>query len=462
MGLSRLLAWRKFLRFKPFSQDSESGRNDERYRLALWSALANVISRLASMVVMILSIRLTLPYLGAERFGIWMTLASFVFMLQILDLGIGNALTNLVAKSKASAQSSDLAKVVSGGLATLLLVCIFATASLVCIALVLPWSVIIKVEHAVNNREAQQALSWFPYIFGLNLFGLGVQKVFVGLQRSFEAHIASAFFSLLSLLCLWLASNSQAGIPILLVVTLGCQSLGGLSLLFLLRRRGLLVAQGLINGVTTHRAVLFKTGGLFFVLQVGAVVGWGADGLIISSALGAGQVAMYSLCQRMFQLVGTPLALANAPLWSAYADAHSRGDFGFIATTFRRSLIGTCGLSVVGGLLLITVHEEIVRWLGKGVVTIPIELAWAFFIWTSLEAMGNSIAMMLNGCGIVKEQIFTVIVLTTLALPVKLFVIWQLGLPQMILAYALVFATVIGLFYGLIFRKTILNKLGLR
>ncbi|MDP3759115.1 MAG: hypothetical protein Q8R01_01205 [Ramlibacter sp.] len=49
---------------------------------------ANVLSLGVALVVMVLTVGLTIPYLGAERFGVWMTIASFVGMFS--DLISGN------------------------------------------------------------------------------------------------------------------------------------------------------------------------------------------------------------------------------------------------------------------------------------------------------------------------------------------------------------------------------------
>jgi len=116
-----ILAARKFLTLRPFDVTTEQGRSDERYRLAILSMGANVLSRGVAVVVMVLSVSLTLPYLGAERFGIWMTIASFAGMLSFLDLGVGNALANKVAHAAIHADQHSLRSLISGGLGFLFL-----------------------------------------------------------------------------------------------------------------------------------------------------------------------------------------------------------------------------------------------------------------------------------------------------------------------------------------------------
>jgi len=459
IAVKSILAIRKYLQWQSFDMSSEEGRTAERYRLALWSVIANVLSKGVAMLVMVLSVSLTLPYLGPERFGVWMTIASFVGMLVFLDLGIGNALTNHVARIAAQEKKEQLAQTISGGLGFLFFVGLSATIVLCALAAVLPWQVIIKVKDPLIQDEILKTLYLFAALFGFNLFGSGVQKVFTGLQRSFEAHAASAVSSTFSLVMLWWAAQEHAGIAVLLLATLGCQSLGGFMLLGLLKRRSLFHLQGIWRSIATEKNSLMKVGGLFFVLQIGTMVGWGADSLIISSTIGATYVAVYSVTQRLFQFVSVPLAMVNAPLWSAYADANVRGDRVFIRQTLTKSIALTICVSVAGGAMLVLMSKELVAWWTNDVVAVQVSFVIAFFIWTFCETVGNSLAMMMNGCGIVREQVITVLALTALALPAKILAINYFGLTGMLAVYIGLYCLVVFLFYGYFFRNSIKEKM---
>ena len=100
----------KYIRCTPFDVTTHQGMEDERYRLANLAAIANIISRIFSAGSMILAIRLSAPYLGEERFGIWMTIVSFITMLTFLDMGAGNALTNKVAHAAVKKNPQHLKK----------------------------------------------------------------------------------------------------------------------------------------------------------------------------------------------------------------------------------------------------------------------------------------------------------------------------------------------------------------
>lgn len=451
----KLLKLVKFLRFKSFDVSTAEGRSQERYRLALWSLMANIVSKIMAFAVIMLSVRWTLPYLGVERFGVWMTVASFTTLLLILDLGIGNALTNHTAHAAAEDDAVKLKKTISGSLGFLFLVS-FVMCLLLCIlAMVLPIQYLIKVKNIDLLPEVRQTILVFALLFGVNMFGSGVQKLFSGLQRTFEGLMASAVCSCLALVCLWWAAHLEASIPVLLLVTLGIQSLGGFILLILLIKRKQFSIINIFKEIKDQYKPLSKTGGLFFVLQLGILLGWGADSLIISSTLGAASVATYSIVQRLFQISTISLFMFNGPLWGAYADASARNDKAFIKTTFFRSIKLALTLSMCSLAIILIFNDLILKiWLSN-TISISFDLLLAFAFWTLIECMAQTFAVFLNGMHIVKPQIVKVLMVIAVSLPLKIWLINAHGIVVMPMVNGLAYCIVIAFVYGVLYRQTI-------
>lgn len=444
-----------YLRLSAFDVATEDGRAAERYRLAAWTILANAASKSAAMAVMLLSVSLTIPYLGAQRFGIWMTIASFAGMLTFLGLGVGNALTNHVASCASRSDAALLRRAISGGLGLLLMIGLVVGACLWLLAVWLPWAKLIKVDDVLLLLEAQSAAKLFALLFGLNLFTTGIQSVFAGLQRSFEVYLVVALGSLASLGALWWAAQVQAGLPVLLAATLGIQSLSIVLLLGLLVRRKLFALGEISWAVRQETPGLIRLGGLFFVLQVGTMIGWGADNLIISSALGPVAVAVYSIAQRLFQFVTQPLAMMNSPLWGAYADAHSKGDVAFVRRTLKTSMLLTLGVSLSGAAILFFSSEWLLHYWTGGNVLVPRLLLGLVALWTVLECCGAAFSMFLNGVQVVKPQVIVVSVFCILVLPLKIWGVNSLGLIAIPLATILVYASTYIYFYRFVFYSKI-------
>ena len=454
-NLMPLLRFGHYLRIKPFDTATREGRTQERYRRAAWSTIANLLSKGLAMAVMLLSVNWTISYLGTERFGIWMTIASFASMLTFLDLGVGNALVNHVAENAAHDKPDELKKSISGGLGFLGLIGVAVAVLLLLLAALLPWAAVIKVADPQLAFETRRSAMLFALLFGLYLFTSGIQRVFGGLQRAYEGHFVAAVSSLLAIAALWVAARNRADVTTLLAATLGIQSLAGLPLLALLFLRGQVSITEIRNSTRIEGSKLLRAGSLFLVLQIGTMIGWGADSLIISSTLGAASVVVYVVTQKLFQFVTQPLATVNAPLWGAYSDARARGDRQFIRQTLWRSMMLTLAAATLSVLLISLFSEWLIFYWTDGTIAVPRPFILTFAVLVIFESCGNAFAMFLNGMQIVRQQVIVVILFCSITLTLKIIGIGYLGEIVIPLTTVTVYALIHVYFYGFVFRNTI-------
>lgn len=452
--------FRKFtyLRLSSFDLSSEEGRNSERYRKAVLSGVANALSRALGLMLMIISVSLTMPYLGVERFGIWMTISSLVAVLSFLDLGIGNALTNRVAQTAIRSQY-ELQEVITGGLAILTLLSIGIGGALLIIAANTPWETLLKVSDPSLFPEIKAAGICFSILFAISIFSVGCQKIFLGLQQAYISHIFSAIGCIIGGILCWIAARNQASITWLLMAVLGSQVAINSLLFFILVYRGQFKAQHLFKCIRQESHYLFHIGLLFFLLQIGTMVGWGADSLIISSTIGVAEVAVFAIVQRLFQFSIQPFAIMNAPLWAAYADAEVRGEKRFIRNTLKKSLlltfIGTSAIVV----FMILFYTPIIQVWTHGNIVAPLLLVILCGIWAIFEACGSAFAMFLNGTGVVRQQVIAVTLFILIVLPLKLSLVHSIGIIAIPLATIVAYIFANTCVYGMLCIKDIQKKL---
>jgi len=431
-----------------------------RLRLALFHSSANALSALLGFANMLLAVSLTIGYLGAERFGVWMTVASIASMLTFLDFGVGNGLVSQIARSRASSDPRKLALTTTRGLFILCAIGTVVGTALVTLNSVFPAADIMKIDSAQAKKDAEQLIELFIILFCLNIPINGILKILLGLQLGWIVHITRSAASLLSMLLLFILSQREALPVILLMATYGVATLSPLILLPLLWRRGLLTWQAnakWTEAKSEYRS-LVNVGGLFLVLQLGVMIGWGSDAFIISALNKVATVAQFAIIQRLYQVVSMPMDILNNPLWGAYADAHARGDKAFITKTLKVSLVGTLLMST---LLSVTLYFStswiLYVWIDDH-IAISSQLVLAFAIWKVLQSVGHAFSMALNGMHIVKIQVYSVVMLCVLALPLKLFLIPQYGAAgavwSTVIAYS--FSTVI--FYMIVFRKYVIEE----
>ncbi|CAN1494091.1 RfbX Membrane protein involved in the export of O-antigen and teichoic acid [Burkholderiaceae bacterium] len=448
-----------YVRLRPFELNSEVGRAQERYRLATLTALTSILSKGAMMLVMVFSVTISLPYLGVERFGVWMTIASIVGLLNFLDLGVGNALVNRVAQAAIHSNKSQLGKCIGAGLIILALISIAIGTFLYLIAVYLPWHKLLKMSNIDLYTETYIAIKVFAILFSLHILTSGISRIFYGLQRGYEANMLSALGSFLSLILIWGAINFNGGIASLLAANM----LGGVFISFILL--GVLVKRGqvnfhrLIENIQIEAPRLLKTGGSFLFLQIGTMVVFGVDNLIVASSLGAVMVTTFSITQRLFQFVTQPFAILNSGLWPAYANAHEHGDKKFIKSTLKRSMGITIFGSITVSLVLIFFGEEIISLWTQKEVSVTYSLLIAFAIWSVMDVGAGCFAMFMNGTSLIKIQSGCLVTLIIIGIPLKIYLANQLGLQAMLMGFSLFFFINILFWYGLMHRKKIFGTI---
>lgn len=324
-------------------------------------------------------------------------------------------------------------------------------AGLIILASWMPWGRIIKVDEPSLLLEARSAAQVFALIFGLSIFTAGIQSVFTGLQRAYEAHLVSTVGSIIAALTIWANAKSHAGIPVLLLSTFGIQTLSSLALLIFLARRNLFSMVKITDMIRVEASHLIRVGGLFFFLQLGTMIGWGADALIISSMLGPAQVAIYGVTQRLFQFISQPVAMLNSPLWGAYADAQAKGDVAFIKQTLKVSMCLTLVVSTLGASLLLAGGEYVLSYWTHDALVVPFQLIAFMAIWTVMECSGGAFGMFLNGVRVVRPQVIVVLVFCILVLPLKILGVEAIGLIAIPLSAILVYGLTHVYFYGFLF-----------
>jgi O-antigen/teichoic acid export membrane protein len=431
----------------------------ERYRLAAWAIITNVVSTALGMLAFAITVPLTLSYLGEERFGVWMTVASLAGMLSFLDLGVGNALINHVATAKASGDSVRMRRVITHGL--LLLSAIGLTVGIILVPIIywLPLDRLIRVTSSLAAEEAKQTLGVFVLLFSASIPLNGIQKVFQGLQRTWQAHLAKGFGSVLSIGLVIALAQQQSGPSTLLLATYGVQVFILFALLVILFREHLIGKSGRPEDearLVTIRGFV-RLGGLFLVLQIGVMVGWGSDALIVSSVLGTAEVTKLAIVQRLFQFITMPLAIVNGPLWGAYAEARARHDHAFISKTLRLSFFGTMMIAALASGVLFLASQWIFKtWIGE-IFVVPTLLVIACAIWVNLDATGGAFAVFLNGVGEVRVQVISTLLFCVIALPLKFALIAKFGIAGIVIATIIAYLITPAGLYALLFWKKVLR-----
>lgn len=434
---------RKLLREQPSSADSPEERAQERRRRVILSTIASAIAKVLSVAIVLITVPLTLSYLGTERYGMWMTISSLIAMLSFADLGMGNGLLNAVAHAHGRGDVRAIRSYISSGFASLSFI---ACCVLIGFAMVYPWVTWAKVFNAqgvLAQSESGPALATFVALFAINIPLGVVGRVQAGLQQSFRASLWQCAGSLVGLACMLAVIQLRAGLPWLVAAAFGAPALAAAfnTALYLGRSRVDLRPRysDVSRNAVKHVA---RTGVLFLILQLVTAVAYASDNLVIAQLLGASAVTDYAIPEKLFSLIAMAVAMMLAPLWPAYGEALACGDMSWVRRAFGRSLLVALSVSSVLSVgLAIAAPTLLSIWVGHPVDP-PFLLLIGLALWKVIEAGGNAVAMLLNGANIVRPQIIIAVLTGVCAFILKIVLVGHIGVSGAVWATIIAFCLI--------------------
>jgi O-antigen/teichoic acid export membrane protein len=423
------------LRLKSFEQNTAEGRAMERHRRIALTAAASALAKVLSVSSALISLPLTLNYLGVERFGMWMTISSLIAMLAFADFGIANGLLGLVAAAHGKNDLVGIRRIVSSSFYLLTAIAIVGFTIFSVVYWFVPWPKVFNVNGQLAATEAGPALAVFIFCFSLSIPFAIVQRVQMGLQQGFAASLWNCFGSVLGLVGVLIALNFRLGLPWLVLTLAGAPLLASMlncGYFFLSSRPDLKPRRDMVSLEVCKN--VGRSGAVFFVLQIVVAVAYTSDSVVIAQLLGASAVADYAVPEKLFGLVSLGLGMVLAPLWPAYGEAISRGDSGWVKATLKRSVLLSLAIAAVLNLALVLLGPELLRLWVSNSVTPSFSLLVAFGVWKSIEAAGVACAMFLNGVGVVRFQVLCAIPTAVCAIFLKIALLPHLGVAGVLWA----------------------------
>lgn len=432
----RAIALLSAIRLRPHDTNTAEGRSQERLRRVALTAGASALSKMMSVATLLVSIPLTLNYLGKELFGVWMTLSSFIALLSFTDLGIGYGLMSRVAAEYGRGNIVAIRTAVSS--AYLSVAAIAAALSTIFAFLLWPkveWTAIFNVADPKLKAEIAGAVLVFAACYAIGLPVNLIQRAQMGLQSGFTPSLWQCLSSVLTLAAVLTVSLLHLPLPYVVAAFMVpplATALANTLVFFGFLRRD--ISPRLASFSTESAIDVLRYGGLFLALQIAGAILYYSDNFIIAQKLGAATVPTYAVPERLFSLVAAIVAMALGPLWPAYGEALAKGDIEWARRAMRTSLRTSVAGSALLVLLLLAVSPWLIPIWTSGQVTPPLLLLILLGTWRVVEAAGGSFSMYLNGSRVIAFQILTAVATCAVALPLKFLFVGSIGPAGPILA----------------------------
>lgn len=439
-------------------QPSLQTRSRERYRRALLTTSTIVGARGVAALTSLVTVPLTLGYLGAERYGLWMTIASLISFLIFTDLGLGNSLLTAIAKAYGRRDDAAASRLIGSATWLLVMVGLGVALLFVVASTFINLAAVFNITDPVARAEVGPAALVFGMLYAVSLPLSTVSQIRYGLQEGYVDSAFAAAGNLLGLGLILLVIALQLGLPYLVLAFMGAplimQVANGL-MLFRGERRFLAPRPSQFDGRTS--IALLGSGWQFLVLQVAVAGAFYSDSLIAARLLGPSAVAEYAVVTRLFLVPAVFVAAITAPLWPAYGDAHAHGDVDWIKKAFARSLFISVAVAFVAAFLLTLFVGPILMWWLGGSLAPPTLLVAGVAVWTVMNAAGTSIAMLLNGLHLLRFQMATAVLMAGLNVTLSIILASRIGIAGVVFgtiaAYTLATLVPMAVYIPIVLRR---------
>lgn len=383
---------------------------DARSERARKNIILLLVLKTTSAATNFLMVPVSLQYLDATNYGIWLSLSSAVALMSFFDIGLGGGLRNKIAVALAEGNKELARYYVSSSYAFLALL-IFG---LLCIAVVLAqfitWSEILNAPLQMEDELSRLGFLVFA-MFLLKMFFSLIGSLLLATQSPALNSLIDVLTSVLSLIAvyallettessLYLLGVTTSTIGMLVPLTLSAFFFGG-------RFRDYIPSWRYVK--LEYAKDLMLVGVQFFVLQVISIVVFSSSNLIIAQVFDPIEVTKYNITFRYYSAATMLFGIVLTPFWSAYTDAYHRADLPWIHRALSKQK--TLWLLLALMVIFMTASSNWVykSWVGES-VEIPFVLSVCMGGYVLMSTWSNIFVNFLNGVGKIRLQTYAAVI----------------------------------------------------
>lgn len=370
--------------------------------LVAGSTLA-VIGQGLRLIIGLVSVPLTVRYLGKERYGMWMAAASILAFLTVIEAGFVPALKNRLAESFGHQDHQEFNRYASASLFTSLLIAA-AILLLAPVVMLVPWAAILKLNDPAATREL------IPLM--LVLLGVGaaafatsfVEAIYAARMEISITLACNLVMSAIGFILLLFAIYMRAGLPLLAAIVGSPIILVRLFLFFRLSRRsrGMFRARPRI-AMNTMR-VMLPSSMAFVALQLTNVLLSSTPNIVTARYLGIAEVTTLTVVQRLASIPLMIVASVVPVFWPAFTIARAQGDHNGLSRKFTLAVVVTAIALVTYSVVLVITGPATIRWWLGGRVTATRDILAIFGAWLIFQGLWYWLSTLLNSMGDVRIQ----------------------------------------------------------
>lgn len=409
----------------------------------------NIIGTMAlkgiSILISFIMIPITLGYVDAELYGVWLTVASVMTWIHFLDLGFSQGLKNRLTEALAKDDYERGKTLVSTTYFMLICIILPACALLQALVPLINWARLLNVSE-VYSQEISIVLHIILAIACIQI----IVNILVSVVAAFQKVALSNSFGVIG--------SVFSLIVIIVIREIFPPSLVVLALVFAIIPVIVTIIASFICYNTVFKRVapswsyidkscikdLFSLGYKFFIINIQVIVLYWSTNVLISHVSSPNQVTEYNLAYKLLSAAMMVYTLIINPLWPAYTDAYARGDRDWmknIRNKMRKILL----LFVCGCVLLVALSKPFYHiWL-SGRIDVPYMMTFLVALYVIAYSWMSLNGTIVSALGKLQVNLYMSVIVMFVHIPFSLFLGKYIG------AYGVVFSLfVFNLIYAIL------------
>lgn len=421
--LQRIKGQIKLLKEGPFDTSTSEGRAKERARSMALTALTAMLAKCIAMITPLVTVRITLTYLGEEIYGLWSTVTTFFALFTYADLGLGSGLQTELSHASALDDANVCRKLVSTTYTMLAGVCV----ALLCVfALAYPfvnWSEIVNAQTSEAIELAGKVVIAIVIPKIINVPLALIQRTQNAMQEGYRTNLWQICGYLMSLLFVILISICNGGKTMMMAASSSIVVVVAtlnMVVYFTKQRPELRPSLHLFDFKVSKS--LLSTGLAFFVLSIFTSIGLSIDTWVVAQTSSLADATPYSIMLKMSNMINIVATMLSTPLWAANGEALERGEVDWVKKKTKDVVMLSLFLSAAFSLCLIVFCKPVLWLLTDNRVSADFVTLIGMCILNVLIAVTSPYFMILNSSRVITFQIATYIVYAVISLPLKFFI----------------------------------------
>lgn len=434
--------------------------NKRTSRLKL-SVSFNLILKIINIALGLLLVPVLLNILGKEKYGVWVTIFTFIGWLNIFDLGLGEGLKLKLTEAFSLKKTKKIKRLIASTY-------FFTFISTICLLLIflvinnfLDWGSILDTH--IYSEEVNISINLLVYLILLIFVVKIIGTIYAAFQLPFVDNIVKTLgqlmfltgllfftFTSLKLNLVWITALSL--VPTFIVYLF-------LTLYFFKFKASFLLPK-LKNICKTTLKEVVKPGFSFFIIQLGCIILYSSDNIIILKLFSANEVTDYSVYYKYYSFPFIFYGLFISSHWNAFIDAIAKKDFIWIKKKillFKKLLFI---LAITYFLIYLLEKHFLWFWVGKQNINLDFNMSISMIIYFLISSYTTMYMYVINAYGKLYIQLLVYGIIILINIPVSIYLAsnFNIGPAGVILASSLCLL-ILAVTIPIQYKKIMTNKI---